>query len=444
MEVRSKILLVEDDQVFSNLIKGFLSKKDYSISVCNSLKMAVPEIENKTFDLILLDYNLPDGTGFDLIEKLNLLGSKVPVIIMTSFNDVRTAVKAIRSGVTDYITKPVNHEELLMLIEQTVGKKADKSTKSNENNFVKGESPESLELYKQIELVAPTQMSVMIQGESGTGKENVARTIHLKSLRPQGPFVAVDCGALTDELAASVLFGHVKGAFTGAVADKKGEFEAAHKGTLFLDEVGNLSYATQVKLLRVIQEREIQPVGSNKRIQVDVRIITATNEDLKKSMQNGAFREDLFHRLNEFAIYVPPLRSRKEDVKLFVNHFIEQSNADLSKQVSGATPEVMEIFTNYEWPGNLREMKNLVKRSVLLATGNQISLKDLPPEMSSPTPQVSEKKFSGLKDMNEVNERDLITSTLQKVKYNKSKAAALLKIDRKTLYLKILKYGIDC
>jgi two-component system, NtrC family, response regulator HydG len=287
-------------------------------------------------------------------------------------------------------------------------------------------------------------MSVLIEGESGTGKENVARTIHLKSARAKNPFIAVDCGALSKELAGSELFGHVKGAFTGAVADKIGQFEAAHKGTIFLDEVGNLSYDVQVKLLRAIQERIIQPIGSTKEIKVDVRIITATNDDLAESVKKGEFREDLYHRVNEFKLKVPSLRERDEDFELFLDHFREAANKELGRNVKGFSEEVLSLFDRYDWPGNLRELKNVVKRAVLLTTGDKVTMDAISPEMVEGVQQAIQRgPIYDLKVLQEVQEREMIMKTLQEVRYNKSKAARILNIDRKTLYLKMEKYGIE-
>lgn len=287
-------------------------------------------------------------------------------------------------------------------------------------------------------------MSVIIQGESGTGKEFAARTLHLQSKRKNKPFIAIDCGALSKDLAASELFGHVKGAFTGAVADKKGSFEAANGGTIFLDEIGNLSYEVQVKLLRALQERVIQPLGSNKQIAVDVRVITATNDDLANSMKNGEFREDLYHRLNEFKIQLPPLRERGIDLELFIDLFVKLSNQELDRNVKEIDKDTRSLLLKYDWPGNLRELKNVIKRMVLLTSGTVATADSLPDEMKiAVATEVPLDNPSDLKAVNESNERALITETLAKVKYNKSKAAKLLNIDRKTLYAKMERYGID-
>jgi two-component system response regulator HydG len=403
-------------------------------------------------DLVLLDYRLPDMTGMDVLTELKKVSPSVPVIIMTSFSDIRTAVKAMKMGAFEYITKPVNPDELLMLVQQAL--KKEKTSTAPERpamtkQFVEGISAVAKKLYEYVRLVAPTDMSVIIEGESGTGKENVARTIHRLSARAKAPFVAVDCGAISKELAASELFGHVKGSFTGAVADKVGQFVEAHKGTLFLDEVGNLSYEVQIKLLRAIQERVIQPVGSNKEIRVDVRILTATNDDLADAVKKGTFREDLYHRLNEFKLVVPAVRERSEDLEEFLNFFIELANQELNKNVTGFDSQVAEIFRKYEWPGNLREMKNVIKRAVLLTNEGVIKVSALPGEMletvKNPPPKVSADSppIYDLKALQETQEKEMIIKTLHEVRFNKSKAARILNIDRKTLYLKIEKYGIE-
>ncbi|MCO5949257.1 sigma-54-dependent transcriptional regulator [Mucilaginibacter flavidus] len=442
----AKILIVEDDLTFVQLLQGFLQKQGHEILAAPNIKGGLKLIAQHPFDLLLLDYRLPDGIGLDVLIKERETGSVVPVIIMTSFNDVRTAVKAIQSGAFDYITKPVNPDELLMIMHNALnGKKKPVETTSNEQpEFIKGSSHDSDKLHEHIDVVAPTDMAVLIQGESGTGKEYVARTIHSQSKRAVKPFVAIDCGALSKDLAASELFGHIKGAFTGAIADKKGMFEYADGGTLFLDEVGNLSYDVQVKLLRTLQERVIQPLGSNKQIPVNVRIITATNDDLVNSVSEGDFRQDLYHRINEFKIQLSPLRVRDDDLDIFIKHFITQANRELGRNVSGIVPDAREILHKYDWPGNLRELKNVIKRMVLLSQTNVAGADTLPDEMLfSISNHIPQNRDSDLKAQNEVNEKQLIQKTLLQVKYNKSKAAKLLNIDRKTLYSKIERYGLD-
>ncbi len=447
----ASVLLIEDDLTFSRILEGFLFKHGYQVTVNHNGKEGLKTFQSKTFNVVLLDYRLPDATGMDLLIEMKKINVDIPVIIMTSFSDIRTAVKAIKLGALEYVTKPVNPDELLMHVREAVKKEkplAAKKRQSVNGQFVQGSSEPSRKLHEYIRLVAPTNMSVIIQGESGTGKEYVARTIHNLSPRARGPFVAVDCGALSKDLAASELFGHVKGSFTGAVQDKTGQFEAAHTGTLFLDEVGNLSYEVQVKLLRALQERVIQPIGSNKEIRVDVRIITATNDDLSVSVRQGQFREDLFHRLNEFMLLVPPLRNRMDDLDEFLRFFRESANIELGKNVTGFDERVMKLFRSYDWPGNLRELKNVVKRSVLLTSEETVEIDALPLEMVSSvqTPRarpVDSPPIYDLKALQETQEKEMIMKTLQEVRYNKSKAARILNIDRKTLYLKMEKYGIE-
>jgi len=442
----ARILILEDDTTFAQLLEGFLTKNGHTITLVTHIKQSFKAIESQEFDLLLIDYRLPDGVGLDVLSHIRDLGLAIPLIIMTSFNDVRTAVKSMQMGAFDYITKPVNPDELLMVIKNSLTKKDPIATERQviESDLIRGKSAIADRLYEHIALVAPTDMSVIIQGESGTGKEFAARTLHQESKRADKPFIAIDCGALSKDLAASELFGHVKGAFTGALNDKIGQFEAADGGTLFLDEVGNLSYEVQIKLLRALQERVIQPLGSTRQIPVNVRIITATNDDLTGSMQQGEFREDLYHRLNEFKIQLPPLRDRGSDIELFINHFVQLSNRDLSRNVKNISAEAKSLLLNYDWPGNLRELSNVIKRMVLLTPGETAQIAALPDEMTiAVQQQTSAGNPSDLKALNEQNEKTLIAETLIKVRHNKSKAAKMLNIDRKTLYAKMERYGIE-
>ena len=455
----ANILLVEDDTTFATILENFLKKKGFNVTVTYSVKSGVEALKHDTFHLILLDYRLGDGIGLDIVDALHKEGKMIPSIIMTSFNDVRTAVKAIRQGVFDYITKPVNPDELLMVVNEALAGKSTERERpalrrqpaeaaAGEPDFVEGTSPAARKLHDYIALVAPTDMSVLIRGESGTGKEYVARSIHSMSKRADKPFVSIDCGTLSKELASSELFGHIKGSFTGALNDKTGLFVEASGGTLFLDEIGNLSYDVQVKLLRALQEKVIQPVGANKTINVDVRVIAATNEEL---LGVGKFREDLYHRINEFEIIVPALRDRRDDFQQFVGFFINKANAELGRKVTGLSDEVNEIFSAYDWPGNLRELKNVVKRMVLLSPGSQAEVTALPEEMvfaiknadNASGGAVPTSDNPDLRLHSEAHERKLIMDVLQKAKYNKSKAAQMLNIDRKTLYNKMEKYGIE-
>lgn len=441
----ANILLVEDDLTFSLILDGFLKNQGHQVDAIHRLKDSIRALDKHTYDIILLDYRLPDGIGFDLLQSLREKSLQIPVIMMTGFHDVRIAVQAMRLGAYDYIMKPVNPDELLMVVKEALSKKgfSHKEKESGSPQLIEGVSEAAKQLHNYIKLVAPTDISVIIQGESGTGKEHVARSIHRLSKRSKFPFVAVDCGAISGEIANSELFGHVKGSFTGAVNDKEGIFEAAQGGTIFLDEVGNLGYDIQVKLLRALQEREIQRLGSNKSIKVDVRVIAATNDDLTTSIKEGDFREDLYHRLNEFKINVPPLRKREDDLEIFVDYFIKISNKELDRNVKRVSPEVLSIFKGYDWPGNLRELKNVVKRSVLLTMGEVAGKEMLPDEMVHSIHTIPKPDGPDLKALQEANEREQILKTLKEVKYNKSKAARLLNIDRKTLYHKLIKYNIS-
>ncbi|PST83486.1 sigma-54-dependent Fis family transcriptional regulator [Pedobacter yulinensis] len=444
----ARILIIEDDTTFSQILEAFLGKHGHEVQVLYDTRSFTRQAVPEQFDLILTDYRLPDGTGLDVMSHIRDYQLNIPAIMMTGFNDVRIAVKSIQMGALDYITKPVNPDELLMVLQQALNKKMapgplPAGTALPEDDLIRGKSAVAARLYEHINLVAPTDMSVIIQGESGTGKEHAARTLHQQSKRKNKPFIAIDCGALSKDLAASELFGHVKGAFTGALNDKKGRFEAAEGGTLFLDEIGNLSYEVQVKLLRALQERIIQPLGSTKNIPVDVRIVSATNDDLVNSIANGEFREDLYHRLNEFKIQLPPLRERGGDLKLFIQHFINLANRELERRVEQVAPDAMEILLQYDWPGNLRELKNVIKRMVLLTPGHVAEKSSLPEEMIYAIRQPQRSNHSDLKAQNEQNEKVLIQETLIKVKHNKSQAAKLLNIDRKTLYNKMERYGIE-
>lgn len=454
------LLLLEDDTTFSKLLSTFLGKHGNKVQVCSTIKEAKAALlkgveDSEPFEVLMLDYRLPDGNSVDFLKQIRSEGIRIPAFVMTSFHDVRTAVNAMQNGAFDYITKPVHPEELLMVLGEALqksaapvsvatspvkmGKKVDIPTA----DFIEGKTKISRQLYEYVRLVAPTDMSVIILGESGTGKEHVAKLIHRLSKRSKGPFVAIDCGSLSKDLAASELFGHKKGAFTGAMQDKIGQFEAAHGGTLFLDEIGNLGYDVQIKLLRALQERIIVPIGSTQQVKVDVRLIAATNEDLMASSANGDFRADLYHRLNEFKIDVPPLRNRGEDLPIFIQHFVDKANNELDRHVQRLSPEVMEVFQRYDWPGNLRELNNVIKRLVLLSKEDTATIQALPAEMISSLEEVQRSAGSDLKALQETHEKEMIEKVLQEVRYNKSKAAKLLNIDRKTLYYKIEKYQIE-
>jgi len=456
------ILLVEDDIAFSQMLKRFLERHKFNIVLSHSIAQSKSLIKSEHFDLIFTDLRLPDGDGISLLDDVKHSEKLIPVVLMTSYAEVTTAVKAMKNGAFDYISKPFNPDELLEIIknalEENLKKLDDESLESNavdstkkqafqksenepsasKSSFIKGISNASKKLYEYIDLVAPTDMSVLITGESGTGKEVVAKSIHLQSSRSDAPFIAVDCGAIPKEIASSEFFGHKKGSFTGAFNDKIGHFEAANNGTLFLDEVGNLSYENQIQLLRALQERSVKPIGSNTEIEVDIRLITATNEDLLKAVQANTFREDLYHRLNEFSIQVPNLFERKSDIILYADFFLSKANSQLKKEVVGFSSEVVKVFQNYDWPGNLRELSNVIKRATLLTTGAYIEIASLPAEFKKETSPKSAIENFSKKD----NEKELIINALNEVDYNRTKAAKLLSITRKTLYNKMKEYDI--
>jgi two-component system response regulator HydG len=440
------------------MLKTFLSKKGHSVSEAFSVSEALKQFAADEFDIVLTDYRLPDGSGLDILKEVKAQKPEAGVIIMTGYADIRMAVKTIKLGAFDYVAKPINPDEITLTIQNLLsqGQKAEvKETKqrptSKEKNpeFIQGQSDNAIMVKEHVELVAPTNLSVIIQGDSGTGKEYVARRIHTQSHRSSKPFVAVDCGALSKDLALSEFFGHIKGSFTGAISDKTGQFEVANGGTLFLDEIGNLSYEVQVNLLRAIQERRIKPIGSNREVKVDVRIIVATNDDLQEAVKQGKFREDLYHRLNEFSIVVAPLSERIEDLPQFADFFLEQANSEMGKSIKGFSPEALDVFNHYSWPGNIRELRNVIRRAVLVEQGSIVGTKSLPAEIvSSKLRRQSDlinnqQQPDNLKDLKEMAERELILSTLEKVRYNKSKAASLLNIDRKTLYNKMKQYGLQ-
>ena len=436
------ILIVEDDTTFAVMLQTWLSKKKFSVASVSGIAAAKKTLIESSVDLVLCDLRLPDGDGIDLLEWVSNRNVNVPLIVMTSYAAIPSAVQAMKLGARDYISKPVNPEDLLQKINEVfnAGVKTGKQIPVSESvpeetNYLEGQSEAARQLYTYVKLVAPTSMSVLINGASGTGKEYVAKRIHQLSKRSEKPFVAIDCGAIPKELAASEFFGHKKGSFTGAIEDKVGAFIEADGGTIFLDEIGNLSYDVQVQLLRVLQERRVKPIGTTTEVKVDVRLIAATNEDLKAAIKSGAFREDLYHRINEFTIYMPHLCERGEDIPLFANFFLDQANRELEKPVPGFLPEAMEKISQYTWPGNLREMRNTVMRAALLAQGNPIRVEHLGIDMNI------DKPINILHDPD--SERTKIVSALQKCSGNKSKAAAMLGIDRKTLYNKLNLYQIE-
>lgn len=477
------ILIIDDEINICTLLSKFLSKHGFKTDSTMSGAQALKMLKEHAYDLVLCDYRLKDTDGAKLMNDIRQLNPQTVVIIITGYSDVRIAVEMVKNGAYDYISKPLYPDEILSLVNKALAQQHVPLPESNHNvvaphaheepatptsrprkngsSYVFGESEVSRELYRELTLVAPTDFSVIVFGETGTGKESVAHLIHEHSSRKNQPFVAMDCGSLSKELAASELFGHEKGSFTGAIGTKIGAFEQAHGGTLFLDEIGNLSYDTQVAMLRVIQEKQIRRVGSMKEIGVDVRLIVASNENLFDSVQKGKFREDLFHRFNEFTIHIPPLRDRQEDLPLFVEAFTEQVSRELNKPVAPINEEVWECFRNYDWPGNIRELKNVIRRASLLTpAGKEITMTALPLEMKagnstprytaasaeSPGDEMPEGMMLDSNDLKSVAlkaEYNKIINVLKAVKYNKTKAAQLLNIDRKTLYNKLRLLNIN-
>ena len=447
------ILIVEDDLTFATMMQTWLRKKGFDVDRVSSVSAAARQLtDTPNFDLILSDLRLPDHDGLFLLEWMRKHNLRIPFIVMTSYAEVQNAVLAMKTGASDYIAKPVQPDILLQKIRDALSTpepaptpqpatpapevKAQEPT-ADVPRYIEGKSEASRQLYEYVGLVAPTPMSVLILGASGTGKEYVARRIHELSPRRDKPFFALDCGAIPKEVAASEFFGYVKGTFTGATTDKKGAFVEANGGTLFLDEVGNLSYDVQVQLLRALQERKVRPLGGAHEIDVDIRLVCATNGDLASLVADGQFREDLYHRINEFTIYMPELKDRGADIFLFADLFIKHANADLGRDVIGLDDKASERIASYAWPGNLRELNNVMRRATLLAKGKHIGLSDLERSMASSTPT------EPLALHDEQTEQQRIEAALRATGGNKSKAAQLLAVDRKTLYNKMKRYGMD-
>lgn len=413
------ILIVEDDITFSLMLTTWLGKKGFVVRSSSSVSDAKRRLGEEAFDLVISDLRLPDSDGIDLLKWLKSTHPSLPLIMMTSYAEIQTAVQAMKLGAADYIAKPLNPDELLGKIKELVRVEekapARAPVPSAPDLYIEGQSQAARQLYEHVRLVAPTDMSVLVTGASGTGKEYIARRIHEQSNRSKAPFVAVDCGAIPKELAASEFFGHVKGSFTGAIENKTGAFVAAQGGTIFLDEIGNLTYEVQVQLLRALQERKVKPIGSNQEIAINVRLISATNENLRQAIEKGDFREDLYHRINEFTIRIPDLKERKEDLLLFANHFLDLANSELQKDIIGFDNDTMQLFQSYSWPGNLRQMKNVIKYATLLATGRYITRKELPEELTENLPS-----HTNIQLKNVEHERDLIRKALQECGNNKT------------------------
>lgn len=453
------ILIVEDDLTFSTMLSTWLRKKDFEVNAVSSVSAAVKALtqtDKETPQLVLSDLRLPDHDGLYLLAWMRKQGFAQPFIVMTSYAEVQNAVEAMKLGATDYISKPIQPDLLLQKMKEalrsaslsslpttTIQSKVENITATTSASLtsatshpgIEGHSPVAQDLYRLVALVAPTPLSVLINGASGTGKEYVAHRIHELSKRVNGPFVAIDCGALTKELAASELFGHTKGAFTGALNNKVGAFEQAQGGTLFLDEVGNLSYDVQVQLLRALQERRIRPVGSAEERSIDIRLVCATNENMTEAITQGRFREDLFHRINEFTLHMPLLRERGRDIIEFAHYFLQQANHELGRHITHLSPDAEQALLQYAWPGNLREMRNIITRAALLTEeGNTLTSTQL--LLPNPPSSIAIPNSLSLK-VSQSDELSRIQEALQITGGNKSRAAKLLGIDRKTLYNKL-------
>ncbi|HEY0610972.1 MAG TPA: sigma-54 dependent transcriptional regulator [Chitinophaga sp.] len=463
-----RILIIDDEPCICLLLSNILRKAGFNADTTLSGVTGLKMIKEQQYDLVFCDYRLKDKEkdGNTLLQVIRDTSPLTAVVIMTGYPDVRIAVRAIKEGAFDYLQKPFTADKILEVtrgalnnyvpqMDIEIPSPPDKSPaapaafKAHTQHYVYGESDISKELYDQISLIASTDYSVVIRGETGTGKEAVARLVHLRSDRKKHPFVALDCGCLSDELAASELFGHQKGAFTGAVESVCGAFRQAQGGTLFLDEITNLNYQVQTALLRVVQERVVRPVGSLLSIPVNIRIIAASNESLAEAVASGRFRQDLFYRLNEFCISVPPLRERQQDLPLFITAFLREIEREAGNSSGRFSDEAMACMLHYSWPGNIRELRNVIRRAVLFSEGaREIATTCLPPEIAGasflPTteavaipPEAVADENNNLKSISRNAEYQKIVATMKTVKYNKTKAARLLNIDRKTLYNKL-------
>ncbi len=466
-----KILIIDDDIDTCTLLQRFLTRKGFDVQIASTGNAGLKKLQNEKFAVVLCDFRLGDIDGREVLNATRAINDKTQVIIITGYSDVKIAVEVIQAGAFNYVTKPLLPDEILVNVKNAVKKyhgtedqpeikttseiQTESNNSDNQNvvfgkKYIEGKSEESKVVFRQLDIVGPTNYCVIIYGESGTGKESAARRIHEKSKRSDKPFVAVDCGALSKELAGSELFGHEKGSFTGALNSKVGSFELANGGTLLLDEVGNLSYEVQIMLLRVIQEKKMKRIGGIKDIDLDIRLIVASNENLMDAVQNGKFREDLYHRFNEFTIVMPSLRDRNVDILIFANFFLKNACIELEKNVTGFSEEVESVFLKYAWPGNLRELNNVVKRGTLLTDGKLIDISSLPQEVihadkfNFPQQEKGSNPVvpNNLKAAAFDAEHKVISDTLKKVKYNKSKAARILNVDRKTLYNKMKQYNI--
>jgi two-component system response regulator HydG len=450
--MKERILVVDDEQSHRIMLKAVLTKEGYDVSEADDGISAVKAVENESFDLILMDIRMTDMDGLEAMGQIKKMSPAIPIIMMTAYASIKTAVEALKSGAYDYLTKPLDIDELKILINKAL----EHYRLQEENVFLKerladrfdfskiiGKSRRMKELFENLSLIAPSDATILIYGESGTGKELVANAIHQNSLRAQKPFIKVSCAALPETLLESELFGHERGAFTGALARKAGRFQLADGGTLFLDEVNVMSSTTQVKLLRVLQEREFEPLGSTKTSHVDIRLITATNKELEAEVKEGRFREDLFYRLNVVPIHLPPLRERKEDIPLLAEHFFRLYQEKNKKSMKGFLPKTIDTLMRYDWQGNIRELENVIERAVLLCRSEYITPKDLPPPLQGE--EVGEQSIISIPQgmTLEQVEKEAIIQTLEETGGNRTQTAQILGISRKTLQNKLKEYGLE-
>lgn len=456
----TRILVIDDETSMGEFMKIMLGKEGYSVSFETSAQHALQNFSEsqsdpkKRYDLMITDLMMPEMSGLDLLTKAQKIDPDIDVIVMTAFGSIDTAVEALKKGAHDYITKPFKVEEIKIAIKKAVENKKIKkenislkeTIKSGFDSFI-GNSPSIVKIKKHAAKAASSDVTVLITGESGTGKEVLARAIHAESRRADGPFLSINSAALPETLLESELFGHVKGSFTGAVKDKTGLFTAAAAGTFFLDEIGETSPAIQAKLLRVLEDREVTPVGATKAFPVDVRLIAATNASLEEMVDQGSFRSDLFYRLNVFSLHIPPLKERIEDIEILSTHFIKRHCARMKIDELSLSAEAMEVLKSYSWPGNIRQLENMLERTLMLTKGSVIEIEDLPEEIlkaieSKPDLiQNITRKVSVSPDL-ETMEKAYIHYVLHQTNWNKSKAAKILGIDLSTLYRKMDRYSI--
>ncbi len=450
-----RILIVDDEESMRHMLSIMLKKEGYEVETAASGRLALEAVARGEFDAVLCDIRMPDMDGVGFLQALNHKAQELTVIMMSAFGTIDTAIEAMKLGAYDYISKPFKSDEILLTL-----RKAEERERLRRDNArllsevqqtysyesIVGKSAAMQEVFKTLQKVAGYKSTVLLMGESGTGKELLARAVHYNSPRRDRPFVAVNCGAIPENLLESELFGHLKGAFTDASRNKKGLFEEAHEGTLFLDEIGELPLALQVKLLRVLQEEEIRRVGDVKAIKIDVRVIAATVKDLEKEVKAGRFREDLYYRLNVLPLHVPPLRSRKDDIPVLVEHFIKKYNARLDMKVAGVTPEAMALLMEYDWPGNVRELENTIERAIVLTDSSHIQVANLPPAIrdfqSRNRLELLKDEYS-IKKTSRILEEELIRKALAKTRGNRTHAAKLLEISHRALLYKIAEYGIE-